>query len=770
MLKKLHLKLVLLLAAMVMGVGNVWAEEVVYYTFNTTSASTGTNNSYTGNCDIVWSGITWNIAGNTQQLPYRLGGKNITNTDRKVYSKTAMGSAITSIQLDLGTVSATLNSVKLTVSTAQNGGGTKIDEITKTTGLTANSTQTFTPTSPLTEWAEDAYYTFTFNVTVSGSSNKFVEFKEVRFYRDAAPAAPTFSRAAGDFAAAFDLTISGATGTTLKYTTDGTEPASSGTATAVATNTAVVAIPAETTRVRAIAIKDGVNSKETDATYTFVSKTEPTFTLTPASLDLKVGGEGTISLTTNSDGEVTFSCDDAHVTLTGTGTSRTVSADAEGSYTVNVSVASTATYMEKAGSVTVNVTKYETTVSIDDSGITNTNLKNGASAGSLSASVTYGDPATDVPAAAVTWTSSNKGVATVNETGDVTLMGVGNTTITATFAGTAAYDSNTATYNLTVTDTRQSFTWDLSTNSYDGTPTEELISWTNARAVMENVKNDGTKVNNYIPTLQSSTRFYNKNTLTITPSKGYSISSVEFSATTVGYATALANSTWTNAKAVASEKKVVVTPTNGANAISATIGATCGFTEVKVYYNCVVTITSAGYATFCCADAIDVTDVTGLKAYKAAVSEDVVTFAAVNEVPANQGLLLKGDAGTYVVPAIAGASSIGENALVGVTSLTHIDQTADGKTNFVLLKKDGVVGFFKVNATNGFNVSANTAYLSAPLSAGAKIQMPGGDETAVQGVEIVEENNSPVYNLQGQKVSSAYKGVVIVNGKKVINK
>ncbi len=51
----------------------------------------------------------------------------------------------------------------------------------------------------------------------------------------------------------------------------------------------------------------------------------------------------------------------------------------------------------------------------------------------------------------VTYNSSNPAVATVNNDGAVTLVGVGETTITASFSGNASYQAGSASYKLTVT-------------------------------------------------------------------------------------------------------------------------------------------------------------------------------------------------------------------------------------------------------------------------------------------------------------------------------
>ncbi|MCR5850861.1 MAG: chitobiase/beta-hexosaminidase C-terminal domain-containing protein [Bacteroidaceae bacterium] len=137
-------------------------------------------------------------------------------------------------------------------------------------------------------------------------------------------------------------------------------------------------------------------------------------------------------------------------------------------------------------------------------------------------------------------------------------------------------------------------TWDLSKASYDEITDADIVTWSSPIAtVMNSSKNGGTSASNYLggdSNKRTSSRFYSGNTLTITPESGYSITSVEFTATSEGYATTLANSTWTNATASASGTLATVTPTNGTTVISAVIGGTCGFTSVKVYYEAVVPV------------------------------------------------------------------------------------------------------------------------------------------------------------------------------------
>lgn len=87
-------------------------------------------------------------------------------------------------------------------------------------------------------------------------------------------AAPAINPASQNFTKAFDATITGAEGTTLKYTLDGSDPATSQTATAVEAATATVNIPARTTTLKAIALKGDLVSQVAEAVYTYRAPSE----------------------------------------------------------------------------------------------------------------------------------------------------------------------------------------------------------------------------------------------------------------------------------------------------------------------------------------------------------------------------------------------------------------------------------------------------------------------------------------------------------------
>lgn len=169
----------MLLLFMIVGLGSAWAEESkVLYTLDATNTENrGSNNAYASNCDVTVGNITWNVTGNVTMSPWRIGGKSISKVDREVYSKTAYSSALTKISLEIGDASSiTIHSIKLIHST-----NSDFSDATTINVSPASASKTY-DFEPEGGFPANSYYKFVFNVTVSGTSNKFVEFKKVEFY------------------------------------------------------------------------------------------------------------------------------------------------------------------------------------------------------------------------------------------------------------------------------------------------------------------------------------------------------------------------------------------------------------------------------------------------------------------------------------------------------------------------------------------------------------------------------------------------------------
>ena len=192
-----------------------------------------------------------------------------------------------------------------------------------------------------------------------------------------------------------------------------------------------------------------------------------------------------------------------------------------------------------------------------------------------------------------------------------------------------------------------------------------------------------------------------------------------------------------------------------------------------------ITISAAGWATYCSNHPLDFTGITALTAYTASKDGNVVKFNKVmGKVPANTGLLVSGE--TTNVPVCASADPV-TNILEGVTTETE----KPAGTIFVLKKGANGLGFYK-NA-NDFTVRANSAFIPAtsiPSGAGARGFISLDDEaTGIKGsltpalsegeslTPALSEGEGAIYTLDGRKVAvPAKKGVYLFNGKKVVVK
>ena len=396
----------------------------------------------------------------------------------------------------------------------------------------------------------------------------------------------------------------------------------------------------------------------------------------------------------------------------------------------------------------------------------------------------------------VTYSSSDEDVAMVDEnTGEVVIGDEGTATITAASAETDNYLAGNATYTIVVSSELE-MTWDLSSKTY--TTGSNYVTWSSGYATMTNSSaSGGTSATNYLggdSNKRTSSRFYSGNTLTITPAFGYQIASIEFTATSEGYATTLGGSTWTNATATASGTTVTVTPTNSLNAITATIGGTCGFTSVKVYYKELASanITLAAqctdgekyYSTFSSPRAFVVPeDMTvaeiGIVDNKLYVEE----YETGDIVPANTGVMVSSTmSGNHsLVFSTGGTSVLGDDNRLRASGNTGITaeamNTADSGCKFYrLTMHNGTQIGFWWGAAEGaaFDLAANKAYLAVPNAVSARVQSFWFTEETT-GIKSIDNgqltmDNEAVYDLQGRKVQNPKRGLYIINGKKVVIK
>ena len=129
-----------------------------------------------------------------------------------------------------------------------------------------------------------------------------------------------------------------------------------------------------------------------------------------------------------------------------------------------------------------------------------------------------------------------------------------------------------------------SYTWDLSTNSYSAVTTDQ-VTWSSTDVNMVLTKeSSSTNANNYLGGTNAHTRVYKSQKITFTPEENVTITSIEITATSSTYAGNFAGATWSNGTASTNNTIVTVIPTNGANAVSCTIGTATRATGVTVHY------------------------------------------------------------------------------------------------------------------------------------------------------------------------------------------
>lgn len=165
--------------------GEAKADYSLEYTLDGTITATG--NAYATASTVTQNSIGWKVVGNTEQNPWRIGGKGLTGVDRAVYSTTAIAANIAKIEVSSGATasSLTVNSLTITVHSSASdaeSGSNAVATKTVTSGI-ASSTVTFEK-SDSTSWA-GKFYRIVYNVTrTSTSGNGYVTFKSAKFYSD----------------------------------------------------------------------------------------------------------------------------------------------------------------------------------------------------------------------------------------------------------------------------------------------------------------------------------------------------------------------------------------------------------------------------------------------------------------------------------------------------------------------------------------------------------------------------------------------------------
>lgn len=312
---------------------------------------------------------------------------------------------------------------------------------------------------------------------------------------------------------------------------------------------------------------------------------------------------------------------------------------------------------------------------------------------------------------AVTYSSEDENVATVNAQGKVTIVGIGETTITATSAQTATLQAGEAAYTLRVYKdlNYESITVTVADATYTGEAVEPEVT----------VKDGTTDITELmIISYDNNVEVGNNATVTIVPNDDLEVNFY-----------------------VGSRTKTfsIVTRT-------LEIGKDVNFASGQKWASFYTTTE-------------DLLLPEGVMAYiVTAVGNDVATVKAINYVPKNVPVLIEKESTT-----MTDNTSAEGNLLQGTAESTAVS----GIEGNVYVLYNG--GFTRT--TTGA-IPARRAYLVLEQAAGARLSIVEGEATDITsvGYDSVATDGS-TYDMQGRKVESlSKKGLYIKNGRKVVIK
>ena len=162
--------------------------------------------------------------------------------------------------------------------------------------------------------------------------------------------------------------------------------------------------------------------------------------------------------------------------------------------------------------------------------------------------------------------------------------------------------------------------------------------------------------------------------------------------------------------------------------------------------------------------------------YVVASAEGSIQLTPIAEAPANTPIIVNAAAGSYTMTPKASAAAIETNLLRSKTANNETAKEGDYALGYY---SDGVtIGFGKLDETGVAKMTDDKAFIPASSLANAVDFLPfviGDEENETTSINSIENGelrieNYDYFNLSGQRVSKDYKGIVIVNGKKVIRK
>ena len=190
-----------------------------------------------------------------------------------------------------------------------------------------------------------------------------------------------------------------------------------------------------------------------------------------------------------------------------------------------------------------------------------------------------------------------------------------------------------------------------------------------------------------------------------------------------------------------------------------------------------VTVSAAGYATFCFPVNVTFDGGGNANAYIAtSATDESIHFEEPEAFKAGQGILVKGAAGNYTF-AVEGEGNDAEDLLGGTTAAINVSSLSvpDGSTLCAFQQISGGTsyGFYSYPGSTFPGFKAYYIYTPSAATSNNFLTLSFGeddDPTAVQSVvDSKNVGNAQVFDLQGRKVKNPQKGnIYIQNGKTIL--
>ena len=344
--------------------------------------------------------------------------------------------------------------------------------------------------------------------------------------------------------------------------------------------------------------------------------------------------------------------------------------------------------------------------------------------------------------------------------------------------GTEKYCTYTKTTSIVFDFTQRPNVWNIEPVNYnkDGDSNVAGKDLAVDGIVMTSTNGDSYITCIYATTSDPNLRVYTGGTITFTAPEGYNLSEIKFTGLSLGnfecYTDHYSNSTWTgNAHAV------TFTASGSVQVKTASIKIVPASSEVPT--DVTLHVGDALYSTLYYSDrALVVPENT--KAYTYTVTngqlKESYRYDENETIPAGVGVVVFAlEAGDYTFAVSSQAGDVGaDNMLKGSD---EDELTVDGDVYYKLsLNEDneaGTIGFYwGAEGGAAFTNKAHKAYLALTKDAAgaAKSFLLDGTTNGIGNISVEKTMNTPLYNISGQRVGKSYKGMVISNGKKYIQK